>query len=276
MITLGQLLSGHGLGGEGPVSWYDPLTYLLVGALLVFITVQGLLGAATLDRRLADRMLGPSETERLRRRVTELSVSRAEVVAAVDEERRRIERALHDGVQQQLVALGMVLGRAQRAPDSEQAQRLLRQAHKHAQHTLRELREVTWRVYPVALDDGLHPALEALAERSGLPVELHYDLADRPSTALETVAYFVISEALGNAVKHARATRVRVDVANEATMIVMRITDNGVGGATTSGSGLSGLDRRVAAVDGELTVHSPPGGPSTVTATLPHEEQSCG
>lgn len=270
-----QLLDGHGLGGASPSSWPELLTYLLLGAVLVFITVQGLLGAAALDRKLAYRMLGPSETEQLRRRVSELTVSRAEVIEAVNDERRRIERALHDGVQQRLVGLGMVLGRARRASDVTRASHLLRQAHEEAQETLHDLREVTWRVYPVALDDGLHAALEALAERCGLPVALRYELTERPSKALETAAYFVVSEALTNAVKHANATQVGIDVLRDDSMITVRISDNGTGGATTSRPGLSGLRRRITAEDGELTVESPAGGPTTITATLPHEEAAC-
>ena len=270
-----RLLGGRGLDGAGPSSWSEVLTYLLLGAVLVFITAQGLLGAEALDRKLAHRMLGPSETEQLRRRVSELTVSRAEVIEAVNDERRRIERALHDGVQQRLVGLGMVLGRARRASDVTRATRLLRQAHEEVRETLHDLREVTWRVYPVALDDGLHAALEALAERCGLPVALRYELTERPSKALETAAYFVVSEALTNAVKHAGATQVEVDVLRDNSMIIVRISDDGSGGATTNGPGLSGLRRRITAEDGEFTVESPAGGPTIITATLPHEEAAC-
>jgi signal transduction histidine kinase len=223
-----------------------------------------------LDRQLAQRFLGPSPQELLRRRVTALSVSRAEVVEAVNDERRRIERDLHDGVQQRLVALGMLLGRARRTNDVDHSANLLRQAHEEAQEALQDLREVTWRVYPIALDEGgLHTALESLAERSHVPVVLRYGLPSRPSVAMETVAYFVASEAVTNTIKHAQASLLTIDVSLVSGSVVIQISDNGTGGAVPSGGGLSGLARRVAAADGEFTVDSPPAGPTTVTAVLP-------
>ncbi|MEV7550852.1 histidine kinase [Amycolatopsis sp. NPDC089917] len=254
--------------GEGDVS--DQIATVLLGVLLLFLSVQGLLGIATLERKLARRFLGPSTQETLRRRVSELSTSRAEVVEAVNGERRRIERDLHDGVQQRLVALGMLLGRARRTSDPDHASDLLRQAHEESQRALEDLREVSWRVYPIALDsDGLHPALEALAERSGVPVHLRVDLPERPSAAIETVVYFVASEAVTNTIKHAAATRIDIEAERAGDGVRVRITDDGAGGARASGGGLSGLARRVAAADGEFTVDSPPGGPTVVTAVLP-------
>ncbi|WP_372448947.1 sensor histidine kinase [Qaidamihabitans albus] len=269
-----QIVSGQPIGGGDPVGtdrdWYDPIVVGLFGMLLVFLAVQGLVGVAALDRLLARRFLGPSEHERLRHRVSELATTRAEVVEAVNDERRRIERDLHDGVQQRLVALGVVLGRARRATAPERAGELLRQAHEESQQALQDLREVTWRVYPVALDSGgLHVALESLAERSSVPVTLRYSLAARPDAATETVAYFVASEAVTNAIKHAGAGRIEIDVSGVATGVAVRITDDGHGGASASGSGLSGLARRVAAADGEFALDSPAGGPTVVTAVLP-------
>jgi signal transduction histidine kinase len=265
-----QLLDGRSPGGDAPADWYDPVTTALFGALLIFLSIQGLIGIATLDRKLARHFLGPSKQEQLRRRVSELATSRAEVVEAVNDERRRIERDLHDGVQQRLVALGMLLGRARRTGDQAHASDLLRQAHEESQRALNDLREVSWRVYPIALDtDGLHPALEALAERSGVPVHLHVDLPERPSAAIETVIYFVASEAVTNTIKHAAATRIDIEAERDGDSVRVRITDDGTGGARASGGGLSGLARRVAAADGEFTVDSPPGGPTVVTAVLP-------
>ncbi|PXY32141.1 sensor histidine kinase [Prauserella muralis] len=270
-IMARQLATGRPIGGgDLDGDWYDPITVVLFGTLLVFLAVQGLVGVAVLDRRLAHRFLGPSEQELLRRRVSELATTRAEVVAAVNDERRRIERDLHDGVQQRLVALGMLLGRARRTRDAEHVAELLRQAHDESQEALQELREVTWRVYPIALDSGgLQVALESLAERSSLPVTVDYALVRRPDEATETVAYFVASEAVTNAIKHAGASRIGIAVEQDASMIVVRITDDGTGGASADGGGLSGLARRVAAADGVFSVDSPPGGPTTVTAELP-------
>ncbi|MET9628097.1 histidine kinase [Lentzea sp. NPDC006480] len=264
MVATGDTIGA----GEDKMSWYDPITFVLFGTLLVFVTLQGLLGVENLDRVLASHFLGPTPQEVLRRRVSELTVSRAEVVEAINDERRRIERDLHDGVQQRMVALGMLLGRASRRPD--QAARLLEQAREEAGRVLLDLREVTWRVYPVALDsDGLHAALESLAERSGVPVHLRYELVERAPSTVEIPAYFVASEAVTNVSKHAGATRIDLSVTRAGTMVVVRIEDDGTGGADPSGSGLSGLARRVAAVDGVFTVDSRPGGPTVITAELP-------
>ncbi|MFC9251330.1 sensor histidine kinase [Amycolatopsis thailandensis] len=270
VIITYQLFNGQSPGGGAPADWYDPITTALFGALLIFLSLQGLLGAATLDRKLARRFFGPSKQEKLRRRVSALATSRAEVVEAVNGERRRIERDLHDGVQQRLVALGMLLGRARRTGDPDHASDLLRQAHEESQRALEDLREVSWRVYPIALDsDGLHPALEALAERSGVPVHLRVDLPERPPAAIETVVYFVASEAVTNTIKHAAASRIDIEAERDEVGVRVRITDDGVGGALASGGGLSGLARRVAAADGRFIVRSPPGGPTVVTAVLP-------
>jgi signal transduction histidine kinase len=269
-IIVGHIFSGKAPSGDQPLDWYDPVVVFLVGLLLIFLCIQGLSAVATMDRRLARHFLGPSPEELLRRRVTELHVSRAEVVEAVNDERRRIERDLHDGIQQRMVALGMLLGRARRTNNSEHSSNLLRQAHEEAQDALQDLRDVTWRVYPIALDEGgLYAALEALAERSSMPIGLSYELTKRPSLAIETVAYFVASEAVTNTIKHAAATRITIDVTCNGVTLVIQISDDGTGGAQASGAGLSGLARRVAAADGEFTVDSPPDGPTTVTAILP-------
>ncbi len=276
VIMLGQVLSGLPVGGTDPVGtdsdWYDPVAVLLFGTLLAFLAVQGLVGVASLDRHLAQHFLGPTSQELLRRRLSFVTRSRAEVVDAVNDERRRIERALHDGVQQRLVALGMVLGRARRSSDPDRTDELLRQAHEEAQQALLDLREVAWRVYPVALDSGgLHGALESLAERSSVPVTLTFGPAGQLDTAIETVAYFVVSEAVTNTIKHARADRIEVDVSRTGGVLVVSVRDNGAGGARPAGDGLSGLARRVSAADGRFTVDSPPGGPTTIRAELPCE-----
>ncbi|MFW6691351.1 sensor histidine kinase [Streptomyces sp. MAR4 CNX-425] len=244
----------------------------LAGLFLLFLSVQGVDGVAALDNHLAHRFLGPSPADLLQRRIGELAATRAGVVAAVHDERRRIERDLHDGVQQRLVVLGMLLGRARRtaAADPAKSRELLRQAHEQAQLTLTDLREVAWHVYPAALDDaGLRAALEALAERAELPVRIEYGLAEPLPEAVRTVAYFTVSEAVTNAIKHSSATLVTVRLTRDATMARVSIEDDGAGGANPSGGGLLGLARRVAALDGRLTVASPPGGPTTVTAELP-------
>ncbi|MGW0434661.1 sensor histidine kinase [Micromonospora sp. NPDC003197] len=244
--------------------------FAIVGVVLLFLAVQGITGVAALDHRLARALLGPTEKAHYEQRIAVLSAARAEIVAAVDAERRRIERDLHDGVQQRLVALGMLLGRARRATDPAKADDLLQQAHEESAGVLAELREVAWRVYPAALDDGgLTAALEIVAERSPLPVRMTLELPARPGPAIETVAYFVVCEAVTNAAKHSRAHRVEVVVASRDDVVHVKITDDGVGGADPAGSGLAGLHRRVHALDGRIHVHSPAGGPTTITAELP-------
>ncbi|WP_406475877.1 sensor histidine kinase [Streptomyces platensis] len=240
------------------------------GLFLLFLSLQGTFGVAGLETRLARYYLGPSHHETLERRIEELAATRAGVIFAVNDERRRIERDLHDGVQQRLVALGMLLGRALRSQDARRAEQLLRQAHEESGQALTELREVAWRVYPTVLDEaGLRAALETVAERSAIPVRLDYALATEPDSAVATVAYFVVSEAVTNAVKHSGAGRITVRVAPGEDAVLVHIEDDGPGGADSSGSGLFGLARRVAAVDGRFRVDSPAGGPTTITAELP-------
>ncbi|MGW2024278.1 sensor histidine kinase [Streptomyces decoyicus] len=240
------------------------------GLFLLFLSFQGVFGVARLETKLARHFLGPSHQEELERRIEQLATSRAGVIAAVNDERRRIERDLHDGVQQRLVALGMLLGRALRGQDEQRAEQLLRQAHEESSQALAELREVAWRVYPTVLDEaGLRAALETVAERSAIPVRLDYALAADPDTSVATVAYFVVSEAVTNAVKHADAGQISVRVAPGEDAVLVHIEDDGLGGADSSGSGLFGLARRVAALDGRFRVESPVGGPTTITAELP-------
>ncbi|MEU9122385.1 histidine kinase [Streptomyces sp. NPDC048506] len=276
------VLSAALIGAAYGVSWIvvllvsevdhpGTLAFGTVGGLfLLFLSLQGTFGVADLESKLARRYLGPSHQEELERRIEQLAASRAGVIAAVNDERRRIERDLHDGVQQRLVALGMLLGRALRSQDEQRAEQLLRQAHEESSQALTELREVAWRVYPTVLDEaGLRVALETVAERSAIPVLLDYDLAVEPETDVATVAYFVVSEAVTNAVKHSGAGLIRVRVARGEDAVLVCIEDDGQGGADSSGSGLFGLARRVAALDGRFRVDSPAGGPTTITAELP-------
>lgn len=263
-----QRIIVNGLDG---IDWYDDVTATVwtaaIGGVLLYVEVQGIIGVVALEAKVARRCLGPSEAELLRRRIDELAESRAGVVAAVDAERRRIERDLHDGVQQRLVALGMLLGRARRHP--EHADELLRQAHEESRHVLEDLRDVAWRVYPVALDSlGLADALETVADRSSIPITIHCGHHET-STPVRTALYFVVSEAVTNAVKHSGATMIRVDITGDGDEVRVRIEDDGVGGADPAGGGLAGLARRVSALDGRFAVRSPAGGPTVITAEVP-------
>ncbi|GLZ39373.1 histidine kinase [Actinokineospora sp. NBRC 105648] len=279
LVVAGSMLSawvldgGWGLieNGSDRVDTWLLLLAALPGTMLTFVSAVGILGVGTLDRWLATEALGFSAQVVLQQRVLELTNTRAEVVEAINDERRRIERDLHDGVQQRLVALGMLVGRARRAAVGSDALRgLLEQAQVAAQEAISELREVASRVYPIALDDaGLHAALESLAERSSVPIRLDFQLGERLRSTVEAVIYFVVSEAVTNAAKHASPSTVEVVVTRQQDRIQVVITDDGKGGADPAGTGLSGLARRVAAVDGLFAVRSPLGGPTVVEASLP-------
>jgi signal transduction histidine kinase len=209
---------------------------------------------------------------RLLHRVKALETTRAGAVEEQDAELRRIERDLHDGAQARLVALGMSLGMAEQKfrTDPEAAQLLVAEARAGVAEALRELRDLARGVYPPVLSDrGLGAALMSLADRSPLPTTVEVSLDERPAAQVEAAAYFVAAEALANAAKHSGAHRIAIGVAREGDALVIDITDDGRGGADSSGSGLIGLRRRVEALDGALSVTSPPGGPTRVRAELP-------
>ncbi|MFD7619612.1 sensor histidine kinase [Streptomyces sp. NPDC059802] len=272
LLGYGAVLAGLLAAGvaRDPTDWQGLLPQAALGGVLLFLDLQGLFSLNALDTRLARDHFGPSERELLERRIAELAASRASVLRAVDAERRRIERDLHDGVQQRLVALAMLLGRARRNRTPEQAELLLRQAHQASQEVLTELREVAWRVYPSALDDlGLEEALGGVAQRCGIPLHMEFALPLPLPRPVETAAYFVVCEAVTNAAKHSRATRIRVGVRGDGSRVSVFVQDNGTGGADPLGGGLSGLRGRVDALDGRLYIDSPCGGPTTITAELP-------
>ncbi|MBV2152030.1 sensor histidine kinase [Kitasatospora sp. SUK 42] len=272
LLGFGAVLAGLVVVGAArdTLTWDQLLIQALLGGVLLFLDLQGLHSLAALDTRIARECFGPSERELLQRRVDELSTSRAAVVQAVDAERRRIERDLHDGVQQRLVALAVLLGRARRGRDPEQAGALLLQAHEESRGVLTELREVAWRVYPSVLDSlGLEEALGGVAERCGIPLRTEFQVGAALPKPVETAAYFVVSESVTNAAKHSSASAISVRVALSGTLLTVRVEDNGTGCADPAGSGLTGLRGRVAALDGVLHVHSPLGGPTTITAEIP-------
>ncbi|MGH3718150.1 MAG: histidine kinase [Pseudonocardiaceae bacterium] len=213
-------------------------------------------------------------TAEVRAQLAEVRASRARIVAAADEQRRRVERDLHDGAQQQLVTAALTLRltqqRLDRHPDPELAA-LLNRAAKGLADALAELRELACGIHPAILTDaGLLPALRALVQRAPGPVELAENPVPRLPAPVEATAYFVVAEALTNALKHAHAARIRVSVSHAGTALHVTVEDDGVGGADIAGgSGLLGLLDRVRAVDGDLTVLSPPGEGTSVHAILP-------
>lgn len=225
------------------------------------------------EARLANDLLGQSERATLASRVDELSARREQLVAVVEAERRRIERDLHDGAQQRLVALAMNLGMAKDKFDKDPpaARALLDEAHAEAKQAMVELRNLARGIHPAVLSDrGLDAALSSLAGRAPLPVAVTVSVPDRPPAAIETTAYFVVAEALTNIAKHAGATRAAVNVARQNGHLKVEVRDDGVGGADVSrGTGLAGLVDRVTAVDGKVHLSSPAGGPTILTVELP-------
>ena len=203
--------------------------------------------------------------------------SRSEVVNEAAALVRQIERNLHDGAQTRLVTLALHLGMARDklaagGPDEVAAARdLVEAAHAGAKEALVELRDLSSGIHPPVLDNGLGAALETLAADSAIPVRMTAHLTERPSPAIETIAYFSAAELLANAVKHSSANMIEIAaVSPPGGPFVLTVSDDGRGGADESdGSGLSGLRHRARTVDGTLTVTSPPGGPTTVSVELP-------
>jgi signal transduction histidine kinase len=247
--------------------------HVVAGAYAALIASWMAIGVASGQQAVARLMLSASREEELTARVETLTESRAGLVDAVDAERRRIERDLHDGAQQRLVAVAMTLGRAgqQFEVDPDNARRLVEEAHGETKAALVDLRNLARGIHPAVLTDrGLDAALSALAERSPLPVDVSVLVEPRPSATVEAVAYFVVSEALTNIAKHARATRARVTALRVGDTLGVEVVDNGVGGAHLEpGSGLAGLRDRAGSVDGTLTLTSPPGGPTILRVDLP-------
>jgi signal transduction histidine kinase len=274
---LASPVAAAGLGGATlRADWPGPTRLAGVVAGLVLLLFGAPLlacGAVAVDLRLARALLQPSTVDALTERVESLSASRAGVVDAADAERRRIERNLHDGTQQRLVSLAMNLGLTRAAV--RDADPVVREAvvaaHEEAKLALAELRDFIRGLHPAILhEQGLDAALSGIAARSPVPVALAVDLPTRPPPTVEAVAYFVVSEALTNAARHAGATRVDVAIGEHPGQLSLSITDDGRGGADPSrGTGLRGLRQRVESVDGTWLIVSPPGGPTTILVTLP-------
>ena len=216
----------------------------------------------------------------LPQRVRELEQSRAHVVDDSAARLRRIERDLHDGAQAQMVAVAMKLGLATKKlgilvdgtgqTDLDRVLELVAAAHRGAKEAVTELRDLARGIHPPVLDQGLGTALATLAARSEVPVELTVDLPERPSAAIETIAYFCASELLTNVTKHSGAQHATLEAVHMSGLMRVRVSDNGCGGARVDASGgLAGLAERIKTVDGRLQVSSPPGGPTAVTVELP-------
>jgi signal transduction histidine kinase len=213
-------------------------------------------------------------------RVRELEQSRAHLVDDSAARLRRIERDLHDGAQAQMVAVTMKLGLATKKlgrmvdgtghTDLDRVLELVAAAHRGAKEAVSELRDLARGIHPPVLDQGLGIALTTLAARSDLPVELAIDLPERPSAAIETIAYFCAAELLTNVTKHSGARHATLEAVHVPPLLRVRVSDDGCGGARVEArGGLAGLAERVGTVDGKLQISSPPGGPSVITVELP-------
>jgi signal transduction histidine kinase len=253
--------------------WSHALAVGGAGLGLLLVAPWVCAGLARAQVWLARACLTPSERSELRARVDELAETRAAAAEEQTDELRRIERDLHDGAQAQLVALAIDLGLAQQKldEDPEAARELIVSAHDGAKSAIAELRELVRGVHPAVLTDrGLEGALAALAAKLPLSVELELEPGPRLPAAVEAAAYFVVAEALANVAKHSGATRASVAVRRDADRLDVRVWDDGVGGADAArGTGLRGLERRLGAFDGALTVTSPPGGPTEIEAAIP-------
>lgn len=288
------LLRRLGTWGRDPMSWRElawGLVSASVGLALSLVVVVLMLGIVTLVlwwfatpqlmrlRAVADaRLLSRGSHELLEERVQVLTETRAETVEDSAAELRRIERDLHDGAQARLVALQMNLGLARALMDSDPAaaRDLLSEASTTTGAALGDIRDVVRGIHPPVLADrGLAGAVQALALDLAVPVTVTGDLSDRPSAPVETAAYFAVLECLANVTKHADAEHAWVELERRDDLLVVVVGDDGRGGADPAGgTGLRGVARRLAALDGTVRVSSPAGGPTLVTLEVPCESSS--
>jgi signal transduction histidine kinase len=244
----------------------------VVGVVLAPLAVRLTSAFAVIHAFVMRTLLTASPDPELSARVVDLRSSRARLVAAADAERRRLERDLHDGAQQRLVAMALQLRMAKdRLARGDDALELVASAGDEAQKAIAELRDLARGIHPAVLTErGLAPALEDLARRAPIPVEVLEAPAERFPAPVEATIYFVVSEGLANMAKYAEATYGTVAARREGGRVVVEIGDDGVGGAVVgAGSGLRGLVDRVGAMDGELTVESPPGRGTRIRAAVP-------
>jgi signal transduction histidine kinase len=256
--------------------WLGSVWFVPVGAVTWFAAPWLTRAANAADEAAIARLLGPPLSERVR----DLEQTRAHAVDDSAARLRRIERDLHDGAQAQMVAVAMKLGLAKEKlggragataeTDLERALELVDAAHRSAKDAITELRDLARGIHPPVLDHGLGTALTTLAARSAVPVELVVDLPERPSAAIETIAYFCAAELLANVAKHSGASRATLEAVHVPGLLRVRVSDNGAGGARIDGgSGLAGLAERIRTVDGRMDMDSPAGGPTVVTVELP-------
>jgi signal transduction histidine kinase len=247
-----------------------PFALVPIGAALLLAGPWLVHGITEADRRLIRSLLGPSSPAE---RIRALEESRARVVDDSAARLRTIERDLHDGTQAQLVALAMKLGLARdklQAGDVARVSQLVDDAHRGILEAIADLRTLARGIHPPVLDSGLADALATLANRSAVPVELITDIPERPTDAIETIAYFSAAELLTNVAKHSGARHATLEAVHVPGLLRVRVTDDGKGGARpVPEGGLCGLAERIRTVDGRIEIDSPRGGPTTITVELP-------
>ncbi|WP_328436034.1 sensor histidine kinase [Streptomyces sp. NBC_00425] len=272
MATVGDGHEAKVLKQWTVTAWPTAFGVAVLGLLLTGLGAYLLGVTAGARAGLARLLIAPREGD-LGATVVELARSRVRLVDAFEAERRRIERDLHDGAQQRLVALTMALGLARMdAPPGPLAEQLTR-AHEEAGKALAELRELIHGIHPQVLTDyGLPAAISDAADRCVVPVDVDLALPGRPARAIESAAYFVVCEALANVAKHSGAGRAQVSGGHHEGRLFLEVRDDGRGGADPSaGSGLTGLADRVSVLDGRLALTSPPGGPTLLRVEFPCE-----
>jgi len=267
-----------GLLALGFVGVFAPYAQLELRLLTIGAAAFGLWAAPWLMRGygyLAHSMLAPTRQAELALRVRHLAETRTEALDTGAAEIRRIERDLHDGAQARLVAMGMTLDAAGQIIDTnpEAARALLYEARDASVKALTELRALVRGIHPPVLADrGVADAIQALALDTPMRIHVASDLYGRPSAPIESAAYFAVSELLANVSKHAEARETWIDIRHTDGMLRIGVTDNGHGGADPArGSGLRGIERRLASFDGVMAISSPPGGPTAVTMEIPCE-----
>jgi signal transduction histidine kinase len=272
-----RVFLGPGFLSVGSGGFFHSLAIFVTGGLLFFVAPWVGRAVVSVDQIVMQALLAP---DAMALRVRSLERARAQTLDASAATLRQIERDLHDGTQAQLVALAMRLGMAKEKlnvvgdPDIAGVRDLVDEAHRGAKEAIVELRDIARGIHPPALDIGLEGALATLAARNTVPTEVTLALHDRPTPAIEAIAYFCVAELLANVAQHANASRASISCAQHGRWLRLVVRDDGTGGAQPSrlgstSSGLSGLSDRVRAVDGRFDIVSPLHGPTVVTVDLP-------
>ncbi|WP_329100811.1 sensor domain-containing protein [Micromonospora sp. NBC_01699] len=278
-LTLAPLWIWLGTGwyGYGAIwsidTFSDGLLCLPQGAVVLLAGLAAAPWLGRVDAYFARLFLAPTRAAELRLRVTQLTVTRADTVGAQAAELRRIERDLHDGVQARLVSLGMMIGLADELIDRDPvaARELLTEARESSSTALVELRNLVRGIHPPVLAErGLGGAVRALALSLAMPITVTTVLPGRADAPVESAAYFAVAETLTNMIRHSRAHTGSVSLRHSEGVLTMVVRDDGKGGADpATGTGLRGIERRLAAFDGTILLSSPPGGPTVITMELP-------